>query len=142
MSIHSLVRRPIEKLSPSATCAAAAALMRDQRVGAVVVADGEALLGIVTDRDLVLRVVAEGLDPKSVTLHEVMTRNPVYLPSSCSVEAALRTMRELGVRRIPVTHGTKIEGMLSLDDVLASLGRQLSEAADVVSEALAPPRAN
>ena len=135
MTIRNLIRRPIIKLPPTASCTDAAAVMRDQRVGAVLVSDADVLLGIITDRDIVTRVVGDRLDARAVTLDQVMTRNPVYLPDSCSLDVALRTMRELGIRRVPVMGGDKIEGMLSLDDVLVSLGRQLAEVGNVAGEA-------
>lgn len=127
MSIRDFIRRPLATLPATASCADAAVLMRDQGIGAVAVSDGARLLGIVTDRDLVVRVMAQGKSADAVALGQAMSQNPVYLPSDASIESALGTMRELGVRRIPtVDHDGKLEGMLSMDDLLASLGRQLA----------------
>jgi CBS domain-containing protein len=127
MSIRDLIRRPLEALPATASCAEAALLMRDQRVGSIAVSDGRKLLGIVTDRDLVMRVMATGRSAQAVSLSEVMSQNPVYLPADSSIDSALATMRELGVRRIPIvdTEG-RLDGMLSMDDLVASLGKQLA----------------
>ena len=135
MSISELVKRPVETLPPHAACIDAALLMRDQRVGSVIVAENKRPLGIVTDRDLSIRVMAERRDPARVPLKEVMSGYPVYLSQDSTLDDAVRTMREMGVRRIPVVDKEgRLDGVLSLDDVLMVLGRQfglLSEAIGV-----------
>jgi CBS domain-containing protein len=125
MSVQELIRRPVETLPPTASCVAAAELMRDMRVGSVVVTEEGRPIGIVTDRDLAVRVLAEARDATRVTLREVMSAHPIFLSVESTVEEALRTMREMGVRRLPIVDRGKLAGVLSMDDVLMSLGRQL-----------------
>ena len=71
--IDRLLRRPVKTLPPEATCQEAAALMRDENVGAVVVSEDRRPLGVVTDRDLVVRVVAPGEDAPRALVRDVMT---------------------------------------------------------------------
>lgn len=140
MSIESLLRRPVCTLSPEATCQEAAQLMRDERVGCVVVAENGGLLGIVTDRDLVTRVIAAGREPAKTLLREVMSAEPVFLAGERGFDQLLATMRQQGVRRIPVVDDTgRLEGVVSLDDLLPLLADQLGALADAVRGELAMP---
>jgi CBS domain-containing protein len=95
----------------------AAALMRDGQVGSVLVVDGDQLIGIVTDRDLVVRGLAEGADPDVVAIAEVATASPITLGPDDDPSEAVTLMREHGVRRVPVVEqGTPI-GVVSLGDL-------------------------
>lgn len=137
MRIEELMQRPAETLPPTASCSDAAAMMRDQRVGSVVVIEHERPIGIVTDRDLVLRVMAEQRDPNHISVRAVMSGYPVLCAKVSSLADALRTMRGAGVRRIPVVDADGcIAGMLSLDDVLIKLGREIGRLSEVVEAEL------
>jgi CBS domain-containing protein len=113
------VQRPIT-LPASATVREAAALMRDRDIGDVLVMDDSgALTGIVTDRDVVIRVVAQGADPDKATLADACTRDPVTIEATDSVDDAAAVMREHALRRLPVVAGgaAKVRGVISLGDV-------------------------
>jgi CBS domain-containing protein len=110
--------------------------MRDERIGCVVVTSGRQPIGLITDRDLALRVIAEELDLKSTVVDNVLTYYPFTLRDTDTVEAAIRCMKEHGVRRIPiVTADGSIAGIVTADDLIVVLARQLS----AVSDALADP---
>jgi CBS domain-containing protein len=98
--------------------------MRRQNVGTIVVEKDGAPVGIVTDRDLALRIVAEEVDPASITVGSIMSRFPVFLTADHELGDAIQVMQEMNVRRLPVVdaHG-RLRGMLSLDDVLVELLR-------------------
>lgn len=128
MSISSLVSRPASVLSPRATCAEAARRMRRQNVGSIVVEEDGAPIGIVTDRDLVTRVLAEEIEPASLCVGEVMSRFPVFLAAERELGEAIQMMTKMGVRRLPVVKANgRLLGMLSLDDVLVHLAGQLGQ---------------
>ena len=138
MSIESLLRRPVCTLSAEATCQEAAQLMRDEGVGCVVVAENERPRGIVTDRDLVTRVIAAGREPAKTLLREVMSAEPVFLGRERGFAQLLATMRQQGVRRVPVVDDEgRLEGVVSLDDLLPLLADQLGELADAIRGELA-----
>ena len=101
---------------PTATVGEACGHMHRRKVGAVLVTDGHGkLLGIFTGRDVV-RVLAEGKDPTTVKLGQVMTKDPACLPPGCTAIDALRLMRDGGFRHIPVAeHGIAI-GVVSRGD--------------------------
>jgi len=100
----------------------AAQLMREKHVGYLVVVELDPLarpVGVLTDRDIVIGVVARGVDPKAVCVGDVMTVDPITVREADSVEAALKKMREFGVRRLPVVNDRReLVGILAIDDVL------------------------
>jgi len=94
----------------------AAHAMRDDDVGALIVLEGGDLCGIVTDRDIVVRAVAEGLDPAATVVREVCSKNPTAIESDASIDDAVSLMRE-HARRLPVTEGGQPVGILALGDL-------------------------
>lgn len=128
MTIESLLTRPVSTLPSTATCAEAARRMRRQNIGSVVIEEDGAPVGIVTDRDLALRVVAEERDAARVSVAEVMSAFPVFLTPQRDLRTALDVMVEMGVRRLPAVDATgRVIGMLSLDDVLIELAGHLGQ---------------
>jgi CBS domain-containing protein len=103
-------------LPATATVREAAREMRTRRVGAVLVAAGDRLEGIITERDMVNRVVAEGLDPDGTKLAEVMTRNPDTVGPNDTALVALRRMQDGGYRHLPVVDNGHLVGIVSRRD--------------------------
>lgn len=109
-----------------AEIAQAARLMRDQHVGFLVVyEEGDDLrrpTGVLTDRDIVLEVTACGIDPASVRVEDVMTREPLVARESDEVSDLLQAMRLTGIRRAPVVDARgALVGIIAIDDVIAGL---------------------
>jgi CBS domain-containing protein len=100
-----------------ATLADAAAIMRDADIGGVIVLTDGSICGIVTDRDLAVRAVAEGRDPKKTTVGEICSNDLVALSPADSVEDAIGMMREMTIRRLPVVEAGRPVGMVSLGDL-------------------------
>lgn len=104
-------------LDGGAPASHAAREMAARGIGSVLVLTGGALWGIVTDRDLVVRVLATGLDPDTVPLAEICSSDPVTIGSHESCVEAEARMRELAVRRIPVVDGSDVVGIVTLGDL-------------------------
>ena len=105
-------------VEPMTTVARAARVMREQDIGDVLVAYDCDLFGVLTDRDIVVRAIAEGLPPQTTTLESIATRELIMVEQSASVEEAVRAMRERGVRRLLVCDSDrKVVGILSLSDL-------------------------
>jgi CBS domain-containing protein len=105
-------------MHPGQPLTTAAAAMRDQGIGAVLVADGGKLTGIVSDRDIVVRAIADGRDPGSTTLADVCSGDTVTVTPDEDAEEAVRRMREHAVRRLPVVaDGGKPVGIVSIGDL-------------------------
>jgi CBS domain-containing protein len=95
----------------------AAQKMRDASIGNVVVLDGQKVCGIVTDRDIVVRAIATGREPRSTKLTDICSRELTTLSPEDSVETAVRLMRQHAVRRLPVVKGDRPVGILTLGDL-------------------------
>ena len=95
----------------------AARIMRDSDIGDVVVMDGGQVTGIVTDRDIVIRGVAEGIDAESASVSEVCTTGIETIEPDASVDEALSRMREKDIRRLPVAKNGRPVGIISLGDL-------------------------
>ena len=116
-----------------ATVADAAREMRDGDVGSVVVIENGAVAGIITDRDIAVRVVAQGLDPDATRVSEAATMRPTTLTVDQTVEDAIRLVREQDIRRILVVQDGRPAGIVSLGD-LAIERDTTSALADIASE--------
>ena len=104
-------------LPEDASLVDAARLMRDQGIGDVIVTAGEQAKGIVTDRDIVIRAVAEGSDPGQVRVGEVLSGDLASVTPEDSVERAIALMREKAIRRVPVVESGKAVGIVSIGDL-------------------------
>lgn len=108
----------------------AAKQMAEQHVGTLIVTDfgrQERMVGIVTDRDIVLSAVAAGRTPRETTVGELMTQGVVTVDEAADISTAMQVMMTQGVRRLAVVRdGSEIVGVLSLDDVIDALGRDWS----------------
>ena len=112
----------VECASVGETLVDAARKMRDLDVGALpICGEDNKLKGMLTDRDIVTKVVAEGSDPSSVKVEQLAEGKPVTIGADDSVEEALRTMSSHGVRRLPVIDGHDLVGMVSQADIARNL---------------------
>jgi len=121
---------------PDMTAADAAGLMKQFDVGAVPVVEEGRLVGLVTDRDLVLRVLANRKDADEVKLADILTKSPVTVTPDTSLAEARDLMAEHRIRRLPVLKGEELVGILALGDIaLASASeRAVGEALEQISE--------
>jgi CBS domain-containing protein len=125
---------------PSQTLTDVAKQMRELGVGMLpICGDDDRLEGTITDRDIVVRCIAEGGDPSSTSVSDFVSEKPVTIGADDPVEEALRTMAEHGVRRLPVIDGHDLVGMLSQADVARNLPEE--RVGDLV-EAISSARAN
>ena len=99
------------------TLSAAARAMRDAAIGDVIVTDGEEVTGIVTDRDIAVRGVAEQLNPDSAVLDQIQTRDLVTVTQHDDAVAAADLMRTYAIRRLPVIEDGRLVGVISLGDL-------------------------
>ena len=137
MTVSTICNHNVATVGAADGVVEAAARMRQEHVGDLIVVERrgshEVPVGILTDRDIVVGVVAKRVPPDQVTVGDVMTRDLLTVRESDGVEFALREMRSFGVRRAPVVgvHG-ELVGVLSIDDVVQHLAMQLGRLADVI----------
>lgn len=139
MNVGKVCKRQVVTVTPRTELIAAAQLMREKHVGFLVVVEPEPLaqfgkpVGVLTDRDMVVSVMARGTDPKLLTVADVMNQGPAMVEERESIEQALQTMRRMGVRRLPVVGAQGLlVGVVSLDDVIDVLAAQLGDLSGAV----------
>jgi predicted transcriptional regulator len=141
MNVGQLCQRTVVTVQPGDEIAMAARLMREKHVGFLVVVEpaaqeGEVVpVGVITDRDIVVSTIARDVDPKSLRVGDVMTRNPTVTLDCESTADAVSQMRHRGVRRLPVvgSYGHLI-GVISLDDILTRSADEIGAAAAVITK--------
>lgn len=126
-------------LNPGASAYEAVRALENAHVGAVVVQESGNVVGIVTDRDLALRVIGFELDAKTTRLGDVMTPGPATLSVDDTVEQAAALMRARHVRRIPIVDSGRAVGIVTLDDLILSDGIDVDTAAGIIEAELAEP---
>ena len=126
---QSMAHRNVVSLAPSASVHEAACVMTRANCGSVLILEPpDILLGILTERDLMTRVLARGLDPERTTAREVMTPNPICVAPETLVSDAVVLMLERGFRHLPLVAGAKILGVFSVRDALPrEIGTALSQ---------------
>ncbi|HVA45132.1 MAG TPA: CBS domain-containing protein [Pirellulales bacterium] len=142
MSVGRICSREVQLAETKDSAAVAAKRMRDSNVGTLVVLDDHKKpIGIVTDRDLVARVMAAGKDPHGCTVGDIMTRSPKSVRDDAPIEDALVQMCGLGLRRmIVVDKEHRLVGIISLDDILSLLGEELSRIGRLLDHQIAAAR--
>ena len=116
--IASIMKGDMVTASADETVTAVAKRMVENGVGAVIVVDGEALVGLFSERDLLRRVVVAGMVPGATSVGEVMTRDPISVDVGVHVKECGRLLRDNGFRHLPVTEGSRPVGILSVRDLL------------------------
>jgi CBS domain-containing protein len=118
VAVADVMTRQVVYLPEATMLDEAAQVMRDRGIGDVVVTHGSTMVGLVTDRDIVVRAIAEGLPPKTTALGAITSHELIMVEQSASVEEAVHAMRDRGVRRLLVCDADrKVVGLLILSDV-------------------------
>lgn len=138
MTIGDICNREVVYAPRDATVYDGAQLMRHRHVGTLVIVDefaGKRVpVGIVTDRDIVVEVNAVDLDPKTITVGDIMDPSLVSVPEAANLPEAVEVMRAKGVRRLPVVgREGELVGIVSIDDVLEVLSDELSDVARIIA---------
>ncbi len=142
MRIRHVMTKDPKWCVPSDTVQHAAGIMRDENAGIVPVIDdghGRKLAGVVTDRDLCMNVVAEGRDPRTVTVAECMTTKVVSCSPDDAIEKVTELMRENQIRRVPVVNeGGELQGIVALADVVERGNVKSTQTHETLKEVSAP----
>ena len=136
MKVKDAMHRGVEWREPGTPVKEIAKVMRESDVGAVPISEAGRLVGIITDRDIACRAVANGNDIDKLTAADIMTQGIIYCTEGEDVEDAVHLMEDNQIRRLPVLDDEKrMVGMLSLGDLTHSVSRELvGELAEAVAE--------
>jgi CBS domain-containing protein len=138
MTIADIMRVDVVTASPDTPVSEVATTMRDETVGSVVVVEGDAPVGLVTDRDIAVRIAADALDSTEMTARQMMTEDPVTVEVDTGILELCNAMHDEGVRRMPVVDGDDLAGIVTLDDLTVLLSGELEELAGVI-QSESPP---
>ena len=135
MSLERMCSKTVVTISPDATVLEAAKLMHSKHIGCLVVIDDLRPIGILTDRDIVLKVVASEKKPAETEVKKIMTTNPTMVNVNYDVLDAVRLMRNRGVRRLPIVDEHRhLFGIVTIDDLLTAFGAELGDLAGAVQK--------
>lgn len=127
MHVQKVMHNGASFVAPETPIKKVASIMKKEDIGAVPVAKDQRLVGIVTDRDLALRVLADSADPVKLTAADVMTKNIASCRSDQTVDEAIHLMQQKKIRRLPVIDShDHLVGMLSLSDISHHASRETS----------------
>lgn len=141
MYVNEIMTDRVQKIEPEATLTQAAQRMDDSNIGILPVCREDQLIGIVTDRDIIIRAISAGLDPKTTAVSDAMTAPVVFCFEDQSIEQAVSIMKRKQLRRIPVLdRNHSLVGLLSIDDLVVDLPDK-SIALDLLQTISAPLKA-
>jgi CBS domain-containing protein len=134
-SVRDVMTLGVRTVEPSQSLAEAAEIMKGENVGSVPVVEDGRLVGIVTDRDIVIRAVAERRDPQTVRVDEIASRDVVTVEAEQDLDEALALMARHQVRRLPVVKQERLVGMLAQADVaLEAKEKKVGETVEEISK--------
>jgi predicted transcriptional regulator len=135
MSIEKYCQNDVVTIAQNASIQEAAKLMREKHIGSLLVThekEDQRPMGIITDRDIVLKIVTQKNDIGAYKVSDAMSTDLLLLPHDVEVRVAIEAMSSRGVRRAPIHKQDKICGIISLDDLMVRLAREMSDLADVI----------
>ncbi len=139
MKVRDVMTKSVAVIRPEATIKEAATIMQQHNVGSIPVVDTNGLVGIVTDRDIVVRNIAAGQDPQSTPVKNVMTSQVTTVTPDEDVRAISQMMSTRQIRRVPVVENQRLVGMVSLGDI-ATTGATNIEASEALTEISKPSK--
>lgn len=140
MSLERFCRKEVIRSAADASVMTVARNMRDNHVGGIVIVDRSGRpVGIVTDRDIACRLVAEGSDPKTTSVESLMSRNLVTVKRGGTIDEVAFAMRKHGVRRVPIVGPDgQLAGLAAFDDIVVLLSAELTETVSAVRDNRGP----
>jgi CBS domain-containing protein len=134
-NVRDAMTKDPRSIGASASVVEAARLMRDEHIGSLPITDDEQLVGMITDRDITTRVVAEPADPKTTSVADVYSRDLVSVEADDDLEEALRLMARHQVRRLPVVENGRLVGIVAQADIaLSENEKKTGELVEAISE--------
>ena len=130
MGLSHCCREEVIAVTPDTPVIDVAKTMEQKNVGSVMVVEGDRAVGIITDRDLVVRIFAQGKSHEGLSARDVMTKDLVTLKDSTGIYEAIEQITDLGIRRMPLVDDTgRLVGIITLDDIIRLIGKEMSNIA-------------
>jgi CBS domain-containing protein len=138
MSLREFCQRKVVSIAPEINIVEACRLMNTNNIGCLVVQERGKLCGVLTDRDIALKVTGECKNPQKTQAREIMSRSPVRIPVDKDLQQLTNLMRIHRVRRVPIVDGVdEVLGIVTMDDIIARISGEMSDLGNaVVAESL------
>ena len=133
-SVRDAMTEDPRSIDPSASVVEAARVMRDEHIGSLPITDGDTLVGMITDRDITTRVVAEAADLATTSVGDVYSQDLISVEPDRDLEEALRLMARHQVRRLPVVENGRLVGMVAQADIALKENERTGELVGAISE--------
>jgi CBS domain-containing protein len=140
-SVRDTMTADPRSIGASASVVEAARVMRDEHIGSLPITDDEKLVGMITDRDITTRVVAEGADPRTTSVGDAYSRDLISVEPDKDLEEALQLMARHQVRRLPVVENGRLVGIVAQADIALTLRENEQKTGELV-EAISEPSAD
>ena len=137
-SVREAMTEDPRSIGPSASVVEAAQLMREGHIGSLPITDDEALIGMITDRDITTRVVAEAADPTKTSVGDVYSRDLVSVEPDQDLDEALRLMARHQIRRLPVVESGRLVGIVAQADIALALSEDEKKTGELIEAISAP----
>lgn len=138
MSLETFCKKPVYKMSPATSVVDACRLMEQNNVGCLIVENQGKLCGLVTDRDIALRVAGVRRDPQDTKVRDIMTPDPIRISMNSDLHHLTSLMHAYHVRRVPIVDGfDSTVGIVTLDDLIAMLGDEMFDIGKAISDEFA-----
>ena len=135
MSLENFCRKPVIKISLEKNVAQACRMMEENNIGCLIAEDNGKLCGIITDRDIALKVAGALRDPEKTWVKDIMTPDPIRISVNKDLHHLTSLMHAFHVRRVPIVNGhDTIVGIITLDDIIALIANEMSEIGKALSE--------
>jgi CBS domain-containing protein len=135
MSLENFCRKPVVKILPEKSVAEACRVMEENNIGCLIVENDDKLCGIITDRDIALKVAGALRDPQKTAVKEIMTADPIRISVDKDLHHLTSLMHAFHVRRVPIVNGhDTIVGIITLDDIIALLANEMSAIGKTISD--------
>jgi CBS domain-containing protein len=126
------MKKEVERMEPETTIMEAAKRMKEKDVGYILVVEGSKLVGIVTEEDIVGKVISEEKEPKTTTIGDIMVKDVIHIDSEKSLEDAAQIMTDKEIKKLPVVENKKLLGIVTAHDMIAAEPKMMEQLGELI----------
>ena len=138
--VKDIMHTDVEKMHPSTKIMEAVKKMIEKKIGCLLVVEDSKLVGILTEDDIIRKVVAEGRHPQDITIGEIMVKEVVHIAPGKSLEEAAELMTEKKIKKLPVVEGNRLYGIITATDMVAAEPKMIEHLGELILFAKKPQR--
>jgi len=132
MIVKEIMQKDVEKAGPETTVSEAAAKMTEKEIGYIIIVKESKLLGIITEDDIIRKVVGEGKHPQETKLHEIMVKDVIHVGPEATIEEAAELMTEKKIKKLPVVGDNHLIGIITASDMVAAEPKMMEQLGELI----------